>query len=278
MRVAFAGDWHANTGWACRAIDYAKEQGAETIVHLGDYGYTFTRSFRDGVEAALTRVGLTLLFVDGNHDNHEWLNALPVGEDGVRRITDRVHHLPRGYRWEWDGVRFLALGGAFSVDRRRRTLGESWWAGETITDDDVARAIAGGPADVLVSHDCPSGVHIPGLERGALLFPADALAQSDEHRKRLREVVDAVQPVSVWHGHYHVPYETTADFGYGPVQVHGLDCDGTSLHANVVVVDTAELAPVGEEVQRGEKSLARPARRGDRRTVAAPGAGTLLKA
>lgn len=241
MKVAFAGDWHANYAWARSAIYHAAEQGAETIVHVGDYGYDFRRTYIDAVEAVLERTGLTLQFVDGNHENFTWLYEIPIGDDGRRQISARVHHLPRGYRWEWDGVRFLALGGAFSVDRRWRTLGDSWWAEEMITDADVEHAIAGGFTDVLVSHDCPTGVWIPGLERGAHYFPADAIAQATEHRKQLRKVVDATQPVAVWHGHYHIPYFQVVDLGYGPVDVTGLDMDGTEFATNIQVIDTADL-------------------------------------
>lgn len=242
MKVAFAGDWHGNFAWARGAIYHAADQGAETVIHLGDYGYDFRRTYIDAIEVALKRTGLTLQFVDGNHEDFTWLYGVPVGDDGRRRISDRVHHLPRGYRWDIDGVRLLAVGGAFSVDRRWRQLGVSWWVEEMITDDDVKRAIDGGPVDVLVSHDCPSGSWIPGLERGVYFFPADALAQAAAHRTQLRKVVDAVQPKSIWHGHYHVPYQTVTDFGYGPVNIYGLDMDGTEFDTNLAIVEIGAIS------------------------------------
>jgi hypothetical protein len=48
----------------------------------------------------------------------------------------------------------------------------------------------------------------------------------------------------VWHGHFHRRYSATADLGYGPVVVQGLDCDGTTLAGNLVVANLAELSPV----------------------------------
>lgn len=239
-RIAFAGDWHANSFWARAAIDYAAEQEADVIVHLGDYGYEFTNEFRRTVESALLRTGLTLFFVDGNHENFHKLYNWPI-KHGLRQVSKRVYHLPRGFSWIWNEVQFLALGGAFSVDRQWRVLNESWWAEETLTEMNIAYASAAGAVDVMVSHDCPSGVYIPGLEQGAIMFPHDALVQANEHRHRLREVVDAIQPRFIWHGHYHRAYMTTHDFGYGPVQVCGLDMDGVSLRANVMAVDLATL-------------------------------------
>lgn len=243
QRIAFAGDWHENTDWPERAIEHAKELGADVVVHLGDFGYNFTRPFLDGVTAELSRAGIPLLFVDGNHENFTRLYRYPVGPDGLRKLTDGVWHLPRGFRWEWGAVHFLALGGAYSVDRPYRVPGVSWWPEETIGRADVARVAASGFADVLISHDCPAGVVIPGIDDRTTPppFPPLEILRANEHRQVLRAAIDQVQPSVIWHGHYHVRYETVADLGYGPVMVRGLDCDGSSLEANVQVVDVRDL-------------------------------------
>jgi hypothetical protein len=241
-RVAFAGDWHANTRWAVAAVTFAAERGADVIVQLGDFGYEYRAAFLDGLERALSRTGLRLLFVDGNHEDFPTLLRYPVRRNGLRQLTSRVWHLPRGFRWVWGGVRWLALGGAHSVDRPWREPGTSWWREETVTDADMSHALAGGPADVMVSHDCPSGVAIPGLAESAHLWPAEELVAAEAHRGRLRTVVDAVQPRGIWHGHFHRQYATIADLGYGPVAVRGLDCDGSTLEGNIEVVELDSLA------------------------------------
>jgi hypothetical protein len=241
-RVAFAGDWHANTRWSVAAIHYAADHGADVIVHLGDFGYEFRSSFVTGLDRALTRTGLQLLFVDGNHEAFPTLLRYPMSGNGLRQVGGRIWHLPRGYRWVWGDLRWLALGGAHSVDRPWREPGVSWWREESVTDADLDLAVAGGAADVLVSHDCPSGVDIPGLAESAHLWPAEELVAAERHRRRLRSVVDAVQPRTVWHGHFHRRYSAAADLGYGPVTVHGLDCDGSTMDRNVAVVALEELA------------------------------------
>lgn len=243
QRVAFAGDWHMNAAWAVKAIYHAKSRGADVIVHLGDYAYTFDAEFVHKVEKALARTGLPLLFVDGNHENFDLLYQQPIGGNGLRQISAHVAHLPRGFRWEWGAVRFLAMGGAYSVDRPYRVPGGSWWPEETITSRQVYEAAEPGFCDVLISHDCPAGVVIPGIDdrTGPAPFPAAEIERSDEHRKLLGALVDAVQPSVIWHGHYHVAYRQLADLGFGPVVVNGLDCDGSRLEANVRVVDVADL-------------------------------------
>jgi len=240
-RIAFAGDWHCNRDWARRAIRHASSLNADIIVHLGDFGYEFPPGFVKGVDAALRKAGLELWFVDGNHECFPTLLRYPIREDGRRQLTDRIWHLPRGFRWTWGDVSFLALGGAYSIDRKWRVPGVSWWREEEITDEQVEQAIAGGPVDVLVSHDCPTGVDIPGLAESAHLWPPLDLIRADSQRLQLRRVADAVRPSWAWHGHYHCQYETVADMGHGPVRVVGLDCDGTRLARNIRVVDLSEL-------------------------------------
>lgn len=243
-RIAFAGDWHQNTDYAERAVAQAREHGADVVLHLGDFGYNFSRPFLDGVTQALKAAELSLLFVDGNHENFTRLYRYPVGSDGLRQLTDRIWHLPRGFRWQWADVRFLALGGAHSVDRPYREAGLSWWKEEVISRADVARVAEGGLVDVLVSHDCPAGVVIPGIDDRCSPppFPPLEILRANEHRQILRSAIEPVRPSTIWHGHYHVNYDATADFGWGSVGVHGLDCDGGPLDENVSVVDLPSFA------------------------------------
>lgn len=250
-RIAFAGDWHANPGWARKAIAYAHGEDADVILHLGDFGYHFFPNFLDPVTELLQEFQLPLLFVDGNHENFDTLYQYPVDEQtGLRQLTDWIWHLPRGFRWSWDGVRFLALGGAHSIDRKMRTPGQSWWFQETITDADVDVAVSGGETDVLISHDCPTGVTIPGIAEGEWRWDLQELTSSKVHQLQLRRVVDAVQPLFIWHGHFHVDYRLNVDFGYGKVRVAGLDCDEGTRQKNIEVISLSDLKDALGEVTR----------------------------
>lgn len=238
MKVAFAGDWHANKHWSTLAIQYARENGAQMILHLGDFGYDFTPRFRNAIELALAEAHIHLWFIDGNHEDFTWLYKQPAMDDGRRRISEHVFHLPRGYQWDWNGVQFMAVGGAYSVDRRWRTRDVSWWLEEELTDEEIEKACAGEKTDILISHDCPSGVLIPGVDDGGpSMWPPLEILRANEHRTRLRKIVDAIKPNSIWHGHYHRRYDTLADFGYGKVEVHGLDMDASGLEKNVVIAE-----------------------------------------
>ncbi len=241
-RIALAGDWHANLAYGQKAIRHAGLRNADVMIHLGDFGFAFTDAFLDGLESELEAAGLVLGFVEGNHENHDWLLAQPVADDGMRHLRDRILHLPRGFRWSWGSTRCLAVGGAYSLDRVLRTPGKSWWPQEMLTADQVRTIGEAGAADVMFCHDCPAGVPVPGLEADRREFPAEDVAEADRCRQLLRDLVDVVRPNRLWHGHYHRRYQGVLHGeGYTTV-IDGLGRDKQPVDNNMVVVPLRSLA------------------------------------
>lgn len=117
-----------------------------------------------------------------------------------------------------------------------RTEGKSWWPQEHLSTGDVEKAISGGHADVMISHDAPDTAHIPGLlsDRFPGQFPADQLALSQWHRCLIGNVAAAVTPRLLMHGHYHVRYTDTIGKS---TQVIGLADDSAPLNQNLLVLD-----------------------------------------
>lgn len=243
--IALAGDWHANTPYAVASIAHARAGGAQAIVHLGDFGYRFEPEFLAALDDALGDV--PLYFIDGNHERFPWLLAQPIDGRGVRPLSRRIAHLPRGFRWSWSGRSWLALGGAHSVDRLFRAPGEAWWPHEPLSTDDVRRAIAPGPTDVLVCHDAPAGIPVPHTYANGT-FPAADEAAGEAHRDLVRAVVDRTWPRLIAHGHFHQHYRSTL----GAATVLGLAHDHHDPAFNLAFLDTATLtlvAPTAEAPQ-----------------------------
>lgn len=245
--IALAGDWHANSWKALEQIDRAHAAGADVIVQLGDFGYgtpvTNNRRYLVRVERRLAELDRHLVWLDGNHEDQDRLDAKEVNPvTGLRDISPHIHHLPRGVRWRFGEQVWMALGGAVSVDKRRLRPGKDWWPQEALSQADVERAMTGGSVDVLLSHDAPP-VEIRGLS-GDFEIPADVLAEAEAHRTLLGTVVEAVRPRQVWHGHMHVRHDAEIDLGWredrpdwdGVVQVHGLDSDRSRWDANLTLV------------------------------------------
>lgn len=242
-RIAICGDWHGNAVAAEHAIRWAAKQGVTTFLHAGDFGFwrpcRETSKYLDRVRTALEECGGVLLWVDGNHECFTDLYEYPVTENGLRRVRERIWHIPRGFRWEWHGKTWMGLGGAYSIDQQWRTPQVSWWPEEWITDRELEHASRPGTVDFMLTHDVPWGVDVPSLRKTTGEgWPERDVRQSDLHRKLLRTVVDAVKPTYLFHGHYHCRYDGILPLPDGhTVKVIGLDCDGSKMPENVVIVD-----------------------------------------
>lgn len=228
-----AGDWHMNLRFGQSVIQKVGEQGKfDIIIQLGDFGYTFNDDYLNGLNGKLEEYNLILMFIRGNHDDTNFLRSVPVSEDGVRRLRSRVWHLPDGFRWEWLGKTFLALGGAVSVDKKYRQQDVSWWADEELSPSVLRRAIEAGPVDCILSHDAPTKADIKKLQDDWL--SPDIRAACDYHRKLLQIAVDEMKPSLLIHGHFHQPYRDLIEDDEGwACQIIGLDCDGWSIDNNI---------------------------------------------
>jgi Calcineurin-like phosphoesterase len=264
-QVIVAGDWHGNREWAAAIVRQLplllEHERPRLILQAGDFGFRPSPAswMLRGLDRDLEQAGAELWWIDGNHDDHDALATIAAARRNLPPpyyITDNIAWLPRGHRWTWHGRTWLAAGGAVSVDRAGppclrcaargcdycrwegrfpRIQGTDWWAEEEITDDQAQGIIDDGPADVLLSHDCPVGVVHAFPDRPSWWDPAD-IARAEEHQGRLQRIVDAVQPSQIVHGHLHMGYQRRADFGYGPVDVTGLNCDGEPY--NWLLLDT----------------------------------------
>lgn len=225
-----AGDFHGEHAWARHVLKAAGRAGSHAVVQVGDFGVYPDRGgvhFLNEVNRWAQQLGIPVLFVDGNHEDFDFLESFPIDDaSGLRALRPWVLHAPRGHRWTWRGLVWLALGGATSLDRADLTEGFDWFPGEAITTGDGFRAVGGGEADVMVTHDCPGGVLIPGLRPGR--WSQEALIDADAHRALLRQVVEAIRPTHLFHGHFHTRYDAELDLGQGLLtQVRGLDMNGT---------------------------------------------------
>lgn len=245
-RVLVAGDWHGNTGWALGVIDLLErllpDEPHPLILHAGDFGiWPGGESYLEQVTQALGDHHAQLWFVEGNHEWYDRLHSLsqPFGGGLAHRgpipLNSHITWLPRGCRWRWHDRTWLALGGAVSVDRALRTAGRDWWSDETINSAQADAVVAAGPADVMLCHDAPASVplRLPPPDRS---WASVDLARSDRHRELLQDIVDQIRPSHLLHGHYHLSHHRTVHMGHGPVQVRGLNCDGT-VTGNYTVVN-----------------------------------------
>ncbi len=203
-RVLLAGDWHGNVEWAQGCLEVAATSGCQAVLQLGDFGLWPGRedSYLDRLDEAARSSAVKLVWIDGNHENHDALDVWRAEADpaGLVIMRPNVVWASRGARWEWSGVRFGALGGAVSIDRFLRRAGVNWWPQETPTERDVDR-LGDASLDVLATHAAPGAVAFPFRP---LPLPNDIVEEARRSREMLDEAVRRTRPRLVVHGHHHV--------------------------------------------------------------------------
>lgn len=220
-KYLFCGDAHNDLDFAESAATLARQHDAE-LTQAGDWGFLGPGRPQqlDELSDMLVGLGVTLRFVDGNHDDHVALKKLR-GRVRVRgiEIAKNVIYQPRGSVHEdGDGTRLLFLGGAPSIDRARRVEGESWWPEEVISKADLDLALsAKAPIHVLVTHDAPT--FPPGFSpKGSPSYQRDQLRSMKSVDKLIRHH----RPTLHVHGHWHTKYERPHKSGTLTI---GLDCN-----------------------------------------------------
>lgn len=95
----------------------------------------------------------TVLFADGNHDNHPFWAKQPMIEWNGGLVNphpdaENVLHLKRGEYYTICGKTFWVMGGAESHDKAYRTSGYSWWSEEIPSYEEMSHGF-----DTLEQHD-----------------------------------------------------------------------------------------------------------------------------
>lgn len=122
------------------------------VIICGDFGMIWNNSAEELYwRKWLDEKPFTTLFVDGNHENFDLLNAMPVEQwngGKIHRVSDSIIHLMRGQVFNIDGNKFFIMGGATSIDKAFREEGVSWWPQEDPSEEELLDGI-----NVLEAHD-----------------------------------------------------------------------------------------------------------------------------
>lgn len=137
--IRIIGDVHQNFDDYLRIVDES-----DYSIQLGDMGFDYS-----GIEHL---DALKHKFIPGNHDNY--------------------YNLPEhAFKGDWGeghlgNMRFMYIRGAYSVDRKMRITGISWWPEEEINyknANDLLNKVGEIKPDIILSHDCPTICHEYGV-------------------------------------------------------------------------------------------------------------------
>lgn len=256
MKILIAGDIHGNLSHLAYLYSKAMEEGIDRIFQLGDFGFWEHMpegvKFLDEANRHAYHAGVTLYFLDGNHDKTSLLldRYTERDDEGFIIVREHIRYAPRGHRWTWGQTRFAAFGGAYSVDKAWRLDLEHqqdapealWFPEEEMSDEDMARFLTNtDPVDIILAHDKPRASN-PQWNRKAIV-------ECHPNQNRLQMAVRALKPGLFVHGHLHVRYTDTIMSGDERhfTRVEGLHCDPeATMHwpydpaESWIILDTGE--------------------------------------
>lgn len=187
------------------------------VIICGDFGCIWDGGKSDNFWLNwLESLPWNTLFIDGNHENFDVLNAYPVEEwkgGKVHKLRDNVRHLMRGQVFDIDGSKFLTVGGAFSHDTEMRTQGKNWWKEEMITEEEAEETLRNlekndWKVDYVVTHD------VYESHPFASLYPSN-MDPYDDNQINIQNFLEKIRQKTDYKkwftGHYHKDVVHEAD-------------------------------------------------------------------
>ena len=222
MKNLLIGDVHGDIFNLEKVFKKAVSEDCKNIIQLGDFGFGFPSYtlFHSQIEQLIERYKIPLYFLKGNHDNHEILNKYT----SITELSKDYYFIPNGVEFSFDGVSFIAYGGAYSIDKKFRTEGVDFWRDEEISISDVYNS-KGKVADIMLTHDTPYTSNIMDY---MVLLPIE---EAMENRKKLQAIVEEIKPKKIFHGHYHSRINCSANYTEGEI-VTWFPCIGLAANVN----------------------------------------------
>ena len=145
MAIYITGDKHAEMEYMKKSLDYLSKD--DILIVVGDFGFIFfNENYVDKwnsydveveklkeIEDICSKKEVTLLFLDGNHENFSRLYSYEVVEifgGNAHKISNNIYHLMRGEIFKIEDKTFFVMGGADSIDRKTRIENVTWWSEE----------------------------------------------------------------------------------------------------------------------------------------------------
>jgi len=159
MQVLVVGDVHGQHHRLAELLaDGRRRLDIQAAIQVGDFGFTAAAI------AALRQPFVVPLFVvDGNHEDHRWLQkAIDGGEPARWRADLNLHYQARASTAVVGRSRVGFIGGAFNVDRPQQHNQAAGLPNYIMRRHaDAACALFNGEEpDLIVSHSCPAGIGI----------------------------------------------------------------------------------------------------------------------
>ena len=200
MKILVCGDIHGTWGPLNVLIN---QKQPNIILQVGDFGWWPHYHNKKGFNGpkrwnqyGLKNKDTKVYWCPGNHENWDELDKMGYG---IHEVMDNVFYCSFGSTITLpDGRVVLFAGGADSIDKKSRVLGNSWWHQEIINYADMAQLPIDKKVDIIISHTLPFNMAVNSKSYEYYRWKMD-----DPSMKALDQVFKMYRP-SLWYGgHFH---------------------------------------------------------------------------
>lgn len=206
MATFLKGDIHGNLFEIIDFINRFNLGKNDNIIILGDCGIAWRKDKKDLAQNIKfwneCGNGVKLYFIDGNHENFNILNSLPI-ENNMGKVADNIYHLRRGQVYEFENKKILVCGGADSIDKYRRIENFTWWKEEAISQETIDD-IPAGHYDYVLTHCCPRSVFEKNRIYLSTLQFLDENKINHSSEDMLEQLKNKITFDHWFFGHYHI--------------------------------------------------------------------------
>lgn len=238
-KIAFIGDQHGNTSNACKLIDFImKNDSPDLLIQVGDMGLmgNLFEKYLYKVNKKLESYNIELWFIDGNHENFDWLLNKVTNKHVLNSITSNIKYIPRGTMLNIGTKNFYFCGGAFSIDKSLRTIYKSWWPQETLSNEETEELIEfynnnykDKKIDYFISHDTPL---FEIFQDNSIFLNQSDFYNDYSHKMNLAKLFELTKASVIIHGHYH----TRKNIKKNNIENITLNCDNSNLKEQYIVI------------------------------------------
>jgi len=204
-----------------RLLNFEKYQELtkdDYMIILGDFGLIW-KAIPDMREDCWTEWlndrPYTILAVDGNHENHFRLRALPTHKKFggyVGKVSANIFHLRRGEIYIINGKKFFTFGGAESYDKATRFEGISIWKEEVPSNAEMEYGLKNlekhnNEVDFILSHTAPRKFIKRYFKELGIKDPDD-ISLNDPTTKYLDHIYKTVTFKKLYCSHFHDDIKT----------------------------------------------------------------------
>lgn len=207
MLICFIGDQHKDFTNLKKLIKHTEyKYSPDLYIQVGDFGLLYDYSdFLNLTNEIFKKINKKLIFIDGNHDDHHYLQSL---KEEFTDIRSNIQYAKRGAILSINNKNILFVGGAFSIDRGLRELNYDYFEEEVLSlneYEEILNKLKDKKIEIMVSHDTPS--FFSHLNRNGVYKTMEDWEISTKHRNYLQNIFIASGAKINIHGHYHKRFE-----------------------------------------------------------------------